>query len=92
MTALDGSDFLVRHTYEPLAPLGVVDRARLMQRNVLGRRDLTAYDLRTEADDDPAALALALVLDVPRRVVRTARRPLPTWLAVALVVAVARRA
>ena len=45
----------------------------------------TASGLRLAAEDDPAMLAYALVLDIPRRLVSLARRPLPTWVALVLV-------
>lgn len=69
----------------------VLDRARSLRRYAAGRPG--GYDvqfLRCEAEEDGAALLLALALDIPGRAVQALRRPLPTWLALACLAARSR--
>jgi hypothetical protein len=76
----------------PAPAPSVLERGQLL-RDYMRRRpagDLAAF-LRSEADDDPAALLTALALDVPARTLSFLRRPPSLGLVLAGLVLARRR-
>lgn len=74
------------------APPSALDRGRSLRRYMARRPsgDLVSF-LRSEADEDPAALLVAVSLGLGASLRRAAVAPVPTWLALALAVWVGRR-
>lgn len=72
----------------PSEPATLLARSFMVRDYVL--RDRFGFDLDTasrEARDDPAAFALAVVLDVPRRVLLFWRKPAPVYVVALAVLA-----